>query len=103
MVAIYRGLASAYAKAIVNLEEITGKKYSTLHIIGGGCKNEILDQWAADATGLVVHAGPVEATALGNIIVQWVAMGEVESLQAGRDLIRKHQKVRTFFPKAAPL
>ncbi len=103
MVAIYRGLASAYAKAIVNLEEITGKKYSTLHIIGGGCKNEILDQWAADATGLVVHAGPVEATALGNMIVQGVAMGEVESLQAGRDLIRKHQKVRTFFPKAAPL
>jgi rhamnulokinase len=101
MVAIYRGLAYAYSKAISNLGEITGKRYSALHIIGGGCKNEILDQWAADATGLVVHAGPVEATALGNMIVQGVAMGEVESLQAGRDLIRIHQKVRTFHPRSA--
>ena len=99
MVAIYRGLADAYAKAIINLQTITGRKYSALHIIGGGCKNEILDQWAADATGLVVHAGPVEATALGNIIVQGVAMGAIDSLQTGRDLIRIHQQVHTFIPE----
>jgi len=100
MVAIYRGLAQAYAKAIRHVQSITGKNYSALHIIGGGCKNEILDQWSADATGLTVYAGPVEATALGNMIVQGVAMGEIASLQEGRDLIRKHQKVRTFIPKS---
>ncbi|PKL13739.1 MAG: rhamnulokinase [Spirochaetae bacterium HGW-Spirochaetae-8] len=100
MVAIYRGLAKAYAKAIDNLQTITGRKYSALHIIGGGCKNEILDQWAADETGLAVHAGPVEATALGNIIVQGVAMGTIDSLQTGRDLIRRHQQVHTFFPES---
>ncbi len=99
MVAIYRGLAQAYAKAIRHVESITGKNYSALHIIGGGCKNEILDQWSADATGLTVYAGPVEATALGNMIVQGFAMGEIASLQEGRNLIRKHQKVRTFIPK----
>ena len=64
MVAIYRGLAVAYAKAIKHLESVTNTTYSALHIIGGGCKNGILDQWTADETGLVVHAGPIEATAL---------------------------------------
>jgi sugar (pentulose or hexulose) kinase len=98
MVAIYRGLAKAYAKAIDHLGTITGKTYSSLHIIGGGCKNEILDQWAADETGLTVYAGPVEATALGNMLVQGVATKGIGSLQRGRDLIIGHQKVKQFDP-----
>lgn len=98
MVAIYRGLAKAYAKAIRHLQTITGKSYTALHIIGGGCKNEILDQWAADETALTVYAGPVEATALGNMVVQGVATKHLENLQHGRDRIIEHQKVKRFDP-----
>jgi rhamnulokinase len=99
MVAIYRGLAKAYARAIRHLESITGNSYDTLHIIGGGCKNEILDQWTADETGLTVFAGPVEATALGNMVVQGVATKSIGSLQEGRRMIIEHQKVTRFDPK----
>ncbi len=100
MVAIYRGLAKAYAKAIKHLESITGKSYANLHIIGGGCKNEILDQWSADETGLTVYAGPIEATALGNILVQSVATGTISSLQEGRSHIINRQKVKRFDPRS---
>ncbi len=96
MVAIYRGLAKAYAQAIADLEQLIGKKFSALHIIGGGCKNEILDQWTAEETGLDVYAGPVEATALGNLVVQAWATGDLKSLQEGRDRIRIEQKVKIF-------
>lgn len=98
MVAIYRGLAKAYAQAITHLGQTTGKKYTSLHIIGGGCKNEILDQWTADETGLTVFAGPVEATALGNMLVQQIATGSIASLQEGRSQIITHQKVKRFDP-----
>ena len=98
MVAIYRGLAKAYATAILDLESVLGTKFSSLYIIGGGCKNEILDQWTATETGLVVHAGPVEATALGNLVVQAWATGELASLQEGRDQIRGQGQVKVFHP-----
>jgi rhamnulokinase len=100
MVAIYRGLAAAYAEAIKDLERVLGVSFDSLNIIGGGSKNEILNQWAADATGLTVLAGPVEATALGNLIVQSWATGELASLQEGRDLIRTLHKVKTFTPRS---
>ncbi len=100
MVAIYRGLAQAYKEAIEDLEEVLGERFDSLHIIGGGCQNEILNQWTADATGLSVSAGPVEATALGNLMTQAIATGEVADLQAGRDLIRSAQAVKVFLPKA---
>lgn len=98
MVAIYRGLANAYAQAIAQVSDLTGRSFNTLNIIGGGSKNEILDQWAADATGLSVVAGPVEATALGNIMVQMLAMGDIVSIQEGRDLLRTVQQVKMFAP-----
>jgi rhamnulokinase len=96
MVAIYRGLAKAYALSVRQLQELTGQHFTSLYIIGGGCKNEILDQWTADETGLQVFAGPVEATALGNIVVQMLATGEIESLAEGREGIRIEQKVKHF-------
>lgn len=98
MVAIYRGLARAYEKAIKDLEAVIKTKFTSLYIIGGGCKNAILDQWTATQTGLTVYAGPVEATALGNLVVQAWATGEVASLQEGRDIIRSEQKVKVFHP-----
>jgi rhamnulokinase len=98
MVAIYRGLAKAYALSIRQLQEITGKTFTSLYIIGGGCKNEILDQWTATETGLTVYAGPVEATALGNTLIQMYATGDIATLQEGRDMIKREQKVRVFKP-----
>lgn len=98
MVAIYRGLAKAYAKAIKDLEGVLNLHFTSLYIIGGGCKNEILDQWTAQETGLTVYAGPVEATALGNLVVQAWACKELKDLQEGRDLIRSRQKVKVFQP-----
>ncbi|WP_320129484.1 rhamnulokinase family protein [uncultured Sphaerochaeta sp.] len=98
MVAIYRGLAKAYAISVKQLVEITGLPVTSLYIIGGGCKNTILDQWTATETGLQVYAGPVEATALGNIVVQMLAVGELDSLSAGRKALRVEQKVKCFHP-----
>jgi sugar (pentulose or hexulose) kinase len=60
----------------------------TLQIVGGGCRNALLNQMTADATGLRVEAGPVEATASGNIIAQLIATGEIKSLAEGREILR---------------
>lgn len=96
LVAIYRGLAVTYRKAVDQLQGLLGKKFDSLNIIGGGCRNEILDQWAADETGLCVYAGPVEATALGNILLQELALGEISSLEEGRMIIKKAFRVKEF-------
>ncbi len=98
MVAIYRGLAKAYKKAIDQIQSITHQSFDAIHVIGGGCKNEILNQWTADETNLQVVAGPVEATALGNLMIQMVAMGELEGVQEGRNRIVETQKVKVFTP-----
>ncbi|AEC02845.1 rhamnulokinase [Parasphaerochaeta coccoides] len=96
MVAIYRGLADVYAKSITSLEKMAGVKFSSLYIIGGGSKNLILDNWTAETTGITVHAGPVEATALGNILVQMKAVGEISSWDEGRMLLRETQDMKTY-------
>ena len=92
-------LALRFRAALEQLEEITGRHLSPIHIVGGGCRNELLNQFAADATGRPVLAGPVEATAMGNIIVQAVARGYLRSLQEGRDLVRRSIDLRTYEPK----
>jgi rhamnulokinase len=81
------------------LEELTGKKFQILHIVGGGSQNNLLNQLAADATGMTVLAGPVEATALGNIMTQAVTTGALESIAAGRALVRRSVGVKTFEPR----
>ncbi len=98
MVAIYRGLAKAYSSSLTEIEKITGQSFTRIHIIGGGCKNEILDKWTAEETGREVVAGPVEATALGNLLVQMSATGALSSLQEGREIITEKQKVKVFTP-----
>jgi len=98
MAAVYRGLAEAYAKYVSQLQEVTGETYTNLYIIGGGSKNTILNQWTADATGLTCWAGPIEATALGNILTQAIASGDIENTFAGREIIRTSQNIRKFSP-----
>ena len=95
---IFESLAVSYAKVARMLGELTGKSFKVLHIVGGGSQNDLLNQLAADATGMTVLAGPVEATALGNILAQAVTMGALDSIAAGRALVRRTARVRTFEP-----
>ena len=91
----YESLAAAYATSILALNEILGKKIEVLHIVGGGTKNALLNQWAADATGITVIAGPDEATAAGNILIQMVGSGALARWSDARDVCR-----RSFAPTA---
>lgn len=99
--AVYEGLALLYADALELLQSLTGRTIDTLRIVGGGCKDQLLDQLAANATGRRVVTGPVEATAIGNLIMQMLAMGDIQSLAEGRDLIAASfaDDVRTFEPQ----
>lgn len=87
MQCVYRSLAECYAKSIRSLSEITGKTYTSLNIVGGGSKDCYLNAITADATGLEVFAGPVEGTAIGNLIVQMIAGGEFKDLAEARAAI----------------
>lgn len=95
---VFHNLAIAYSEALKELEALTGESIQTLHIVGGGSQNNVLNQLTADYSGLQVVAGPTEATALGNLIVQMIAAGELDSLDAGRQLIRESFPVETFLP-----
>jgi rhamnulokinase len=92
-------LALRFRAALEQLEEITGRRLGPIHIVGGGCRNGLLNQFAANATGREVLAGPVEATAMGNIVVQAVARGYLGSLQEGRELVRRSIDLETYEPK----
>ncbi|HAX96990.1 MAG TPA: rhamnulokinase [Prolixibacteraceae bacterium] len=84
---IYDSLALKYKYTLGQLEELTGQKLERIHIIGGGANNTFLCQLTADATGLPVTAGPVEATAIGNILIQARALGLVDSLDEMRSIV----------------
>lgn len=81
---VYRSLAECYAESIGALSELTGKTYTSINIVGGGCRDRYLNSLVAEATGLEVFAGPVEATATGNLMVQMIAAGEFEDLASAR-------------------
>ena len=87
MQCVYRSLAECYAQSIRILSEITGKTYTSLNIVGGGCQDCYLNALTADATGLEVITGPVEGTAIGNLIVQMVVAGEFSDLAEARAAI----------------
>ncbi|MGC9259735.1 MAG: rhamnulokinase [Phycisphaerae bacterium] len=95
---ILESLAATYGQVRDMIEKVTGRKFTHLHIVGGGSQNELLNQLAADATGLHVLAGPVEATAIGNVMVQAMATGQLDSLAAGRQLVAKSSMLREFVP-----
>ncbi len=84
--AVLESLALAYRRTVQDLERITGQPVTALRVIGGGARNGLLNQLTADVTGRVVLAGPAEATAMGNVLVQLVALGEVPTMAAARAL-----------------
>ncbi|PWH18602.1 MAG: hypothetical protein DDG60_00340 [Anaerolineae bacterium] len=91
-------LALKYRLVLERLETITGKRLTPLHIIGGGTKNRLLNQLTADCIGRPVVTGPVEATAIGNILMQAIALGHLPDLSAARALVRRSFDVETFQP-----
>lgn len=95
-------LALKYRWGLEKLEEILGRKLDVIHIIGGGCQNKLLCQLTADATGRLVIAGPVEATAIGNIMMQAITRGYLKSIEAGREMISRSYKVTIYEPEAIP-
>ncbi len=92
-------LALRYRAVLGWLEELVGYQLNTIHIVGGGSQNELLCQMAADACGRTVVAGPVEATAIGNVMMQNVARGRVGSISEARDVIRSSFAVKRFEPQ----
>ena len=96
---ILEGLALKYRWALDRLESIVGQRLDPLHIVGGGTQNKLLNQLTAEATGRRVLTGPVEATALGNILMQLLATGQIESLQEGRALIRRSFPLDLYEPR----
>jgi rhamnulokinase len=99
--AILENLAFKYRMTLDSLEEITGTRFREIRIVGGGSRNRLLNQFTAEATGRPVVAGPVEATALGNIIMQMLATGEVSSLTEGRAVVDRSFPAERFEPADA--
>ncbi|GGE36793.1 rhamnulokinase [Pullulanibacillus camelliae] len=95
---IYESLALSYKKAVQEIEDIFERPFQTINVIGGGCQNEYLNQLLANATQKRVNAGPVEATAIGNLSAQLMALGEITDLQEARMLIRQSFDVKTYLP-----
>jgi rhamnulokinase len=96
-------LALKYQKVLSSLEEISGRRVEVIHIVGGGSRNELLNQFTADACNRAVVAGPVEATAMGNVLVQARAAGEIGSLSELREVVRDSSEVRTYEPKRSQM
>jgi rhamnulokinase len=96
---ILDSLALRYASVLRSIESITGRKIEGVHIIGGGSLNEYLNQATATATGLPVRAGPVEATVIGNAMVQAIASGRFASLAEARRYVGDHAQLKTYQPR----
>ena len=96
---LLQSLAQKYKDAISGVNGLLPEPIKRLHIIGGGSQNELLNQLTADALGLPVWAGPVEATAMGNILVQAMAAGEIANLDALRKVVRSSVTPKVFEPK----
>jgi rhamnulokinase len=91
-------VALKYRWVLECLEELTSKKFAPIHIIGGGTKNRLLNQFTADATNRVVVTGPVEATAIGNVLMQAIGLGHLGSLPDARAVVRASFEVEEYHP-----
>lgn len=98
--AVLENLALKYRLVLESLEKITGTSFDTIHVVGGGSQNDLLNQFTADATGRRVLAGPVEATALGNLAMQMVGSGVISSLEKARDVLAASFSPRVIEPKS---
>ncbi len=98
---IYQSLAESYGETVKEIEDITGKHYDSIHIVGGGANADYLNRLTAERTGRTVHSGPTEATAIGNLTVQMLKNGEYGSLEEARKAIFDSFEIKTFEPEQA--
>lgn len=96
---IYESLALKYRQTLLTIEKLTGKTYKKINIIGGGCKAKFLCELAAEACEKEVVAGPGEATALGNIAVQFIALNEIDTLRHAKIMIANGEKLVQYVPQ----
>jgi len=95
---VLESLALKYRQVFDELANLTGRKIETIHIMGGGSRNNLLNQFTANATDLPVLAGPVEATVLGNALVQLITLGEIRDLTEGRQIVAKAGGMKRYQP-----
>jgi len=95
---VLESLALQYANTFDLLERCSGLPMPAVHIVGGGSKNELLCQLTADVSGREVIAGPVEATTMGNAIVQWISMGKITDVAQARDLVKQSSNFKRYQP-----
>ncbi len=93
---VYVSLSSCYAESIAEMASLTGRTYTSINIVGGGCQDAYLNQLTTEACGIPVFAGPVEGTSLGNLAVQMIADGAFPNLQSVRDAIATSFDVKRF-------
>jgi rhamnulokinase len=96
--AVLESLALRYRMVLGWLQDLTGQRLETIHIVGGGTQNRLLSQFTADATGRQVIAGPVEATAAGNVLMQMMALGHIDTLSAAREVVRRSFNLVVYEP-----
>ncbi|MBT2700934.1 rhamnulokinase [Bacillus sp. ISL-40] len=97
---VYDSLAVSYQDAVHEIEEIFEKRFEKINVIGGGCQNEMLNQLVADVTKKEVYAGPIEATAIGNIVAQLMALDEIQDIKEARTIVKKSFEVKKYLPTA---
>ena len=95
---IFDSLALLYARVLHELSDLHGHAFSQLHIVGGGCQNALLNQLCADACGITVVAGPIEASTLGNIGIQLMTLDELNNVDDFRQVVRDNHALTTFTP-----
>ena len=100
---ILESLALKHAHAIQLLAAATGTAPAEVHVVGGGAQNEPLCRWTADAAGLPVLAGPEEATEIGNLLLQAMALGEIASLDEAREVVRASFQPAVYEPQDEPV
>ena len=96
---VLQSLAFKYKQAVEKLNRCLPSPIRQLNIIGGGSQNKLLNQLTADALGIPVYAGPVEATAIGNILTQAMAKGEISDLHELREIVRHSVTPQVYHPK----
>lgn len=96
---IFESLALRYRQVLDHLRRLSPRPIETLHVIGGGSRNDLLNQWTANAVGIPVIAGPAEATAIGNVMIQALATGTTKDVTSMRRLINRSIPLKTFHPK----
>jgi rhamnulokinase len=96
---VFESLALRYRQVLERLLALSGKGADLIHIVGGGSQNELLSQMTADAAGIPVLAGPVEATVIGNALVQLIALGEISTIEQGRQLVAGIADLKRYDPQ----